>query len=104
VAGGVEVTGPARDGVLEGSPVGNEHLAVFAGTNAGDDPFAVSVAANWGAFVVTEVAALAGSKMRSGNRTAILNALIYARADKDLNGRAVLARATMRRRDAGESP
>lgn len=102
VAGGVEVTGPTPDGVLEGSPVGDEHLAVIAGTNAGDDPFAVSVAANWGAFVVTEAAAPAGGNTPSGNRTAILNALLYKAAEKDRLGRAVLAQATLRRREVGE--
>jgi hypothetical protein len=102
VAGGVEVTGPAPDGVLEGSPVADEHLAVVAGTHAGDEPFAVSVAANWGAFVVTEPAAPPGSNAPAGNRTAILNALIYASAAKDRLGRAVLARATMRRKEPAE--
>jgi hypothetical protein len=104
VAGGVEVTGPAPDGVLEGNPIGDEHLAVIASTNASDDPFAVSVAANWGAFVITEATAPPGRNALSGNRTAILNALIYARAVKDVNGRAVLARATMRRKLAAEPP
>jgi hypothetical protein len=104
VAGGVEITGPAPDDKLEGNPVGDEYLEVIAGTNVGDDPFAVSVAADWGAFVVTEATIPSGSNAPSGNRTAILNALIYARATKDLNGRAVLARATLRRKAAAEPP
>ena len=46
VAGGVEITGPAPEGTLEGDPIGGDHLAVIAGTGTGDEPFSVSVAAN----------------------------------------------------------
>lgn len=108
VAGGVEVTGPAPDGTLNGSPIGDQYLAVIAGTNAGDAPFAVTVAANWGAFVVTDADVPAehdGSDAPSRNKSAILNALIYKHARKDELGRPLLARATLRRRpDASDLP
>ncbi len=76
-------------------------VAVIAGTNTGDDPFAVTVATNWGSFVVTDADAppeWPGSNRPSANKAAILNALIYKDARKDELGRPVLARATMRRR------
>ena len=105
LAGGVEITGPAPDGTLDGNPTGDQHLAVIAGTNTGDDPFAVTVTANWGSFVVTDAdapAPLPGANRPSGNKAAILNALIHRHAAKDPLGRPLLARATMRR-PPGES-
>lgn len=101
VAGGVEITGPTEGDVLKGNPIRDDHLAVIAGTNASDEPFAVTVAANWGSFVVTDAGALAprpGANAPQGNKAAILNALIYKHARKDELNRAILARATMRRR------
>src|SRR5207249_2338863 len=55
VAGGVDIIGPAPNGTLDGNPIGDQHLAVIAATNAGDEPFAVSVAALRGSFVVGEI-------------------------------------------------
>jgi hypothetical protein len=100
VAGGVEITGPVTDGTLDGNPIGDQHLAVIAGTNTGDDPFAVTLAANWGSFVVTDADVpleQRGSNAPSGNKAAILNALIYKNVRKDELGRPVLAHATMQR-------
>ncbi|HEY1935892.1 MAG TPA: hypothetical protein VGG99_28130 [Acetobacteraceae bacterium] len=107
VAGGVEIIGPARDGTLEGNPIGDQHLAVIAGTQAGDEPFAVTVVANWGSFVVSDAEAPAphsGANRQSGNKAAILNALIYKHATKDTLGRPLLAHATMRRPPNGADP
>lgn len=107
VAGYVEITGPAPNGTLEGSPIGDQHLAVIAGTNAGDDPFAVTVAANWGSFVITDADAppeRPGSNTPSGNKTAILNALIYKNVRKDELGRPVLGHATMQRQPEASDP
>jgi hypothetical protein len=101
VAGYVEITGPAPNGTLDGSPIGDLYLAVIAGTHTGDDPFAVTVAANWGSFVVTDADAPPegpGSNAPSGNKTAILSALIYKNVRKDELGRPLIARATMQRR------
>jgi len=100
VAGGVEITGPAVDGTLEGNPVADQHLAVIAGTNAGESLFAVTIAANWGSFIVTDAEAGPGpdgSNTPSDNKRAILNALIYKNVAKDGLGRPLLARATMKR-------
>ncbi len=98
VAGGVEIIGPAPEGTLQGNPAGGDHLAVIAGTGTGEEPFGVSVAANWGSFVVTDAnvpGLAAGANQPSANKAAILNALIHKQAAKDAAGRAVLARATM---------
>jgi hypothetical protein len=107
VAGYVEITGPAPSGTLDGNPIGDQHLAVIAGTNTGNDPFAVTVAANWGSFVVIDAEAPPehrGSNAPSGNKAAILNALIYKDVRKDELGRPVLARATMQRRSETMDP
>ena len=83
---------------LDGDPIGEQHLAVIAGTNSGDEPFAASVAANWGGFPDAPPWR-AGSNAPPANKTAILNALIYKNIRRDDIGRpVVLARATMRRR------
>ena len=100
VAGGVEITGPAPNGTLEGDPIGEQYLAVIAGTNTGGAPFAVTVAANRRSFVVTDPDAppeRRGANAPSDARDAILNVLIYRDLRKDETGRAVLARATMQR-------
>jgi hypothetical protein len=107
VAGGVEIVGPAPKGTLEGSPIDDQYLAVIAGTPAGDEPFAVTVAANWGSFVVSDAEAPTappGANRQSGNKAAILNALIYKHAAKDTLGRPLLAHATMRRSPKGADP
>jgi hypothetical protein len=101
VAGGVEITGPAPNGTLEGNPIGDQHLAVIAGTNSGDEPFAATVAANRGSFVVADPDAPPERhcvNAPSNNRNAILNAVIYKNLQKDAAGRALLARATMQRK------
>jgi hypothetical protein len=100
VAGYLEITGPAPNGTLKGSPIGDQHLAVIAGTNAGDGAFAVTVTANWGSFVVIDADTppeSGGSNTPSANKTAILNALIYENVRRDELGHPVLARATMQR-------
>jgi hypothetical protein len=102
VAGGIEITGPAPDGVLVGSPLGGEHLAVIGSTNTCDDPFVVTVAANRGSFVVADAnapAVLDCADAPSTARNAILSALIYKNLKyQDESGRAVLARTTLKRR------
>lgn len=100
IAGGVEITGPARNGTLEGDPIGEQYLAVVAGTNTASTPFAVTVAANRRSFVVTDSDAppeRRGANAPSDARDAILNVLIYKGLPKDAAGRPVLARATMQR-------
>jgi hypothetical protein len=107
IAGGVEIIGPVPHGTLERSPIGDEHLAVIAGTPAGDEPFAVTVVANWGSFVVSDAEAPAqrpDANRQSSNKAAILNALIYKHAAKDTLGRPLLAHATMRRPPKGADP
>lgn len=96
----IDIIGPAPAGTLDGDPLAGQHLAVIAGTNVGDDEFAVSVAALRGSFVVGEVDANSGAAApASVNRSKILNALIYSKtAARDDANRVVLARATMKRR------
>ena len=93
-AGGLEVTGPKDGDVLEGDPLGGEHLAAIAGTNTGKEPFTATVAADWRSFDVRDADAPVAVP---DNKDAILNALIHKHAPKDRQGRAILASATMRR-------
>jgi hypothetical protein len=99
VAGGLHITGPAPCGTLDGNPIGDQHLAVMAGTNTGEETFAVTVAANRRSFVVVDLQARSGDQTDGAlldNKNAILNVLIYKNLRKDESGRAVLASATMR--------
>jgi hypothetical protein len=105
VAGGIEITGPAPAGTLDGNAIGDQHLCVIGATNApgGSDNalFVVTVAAGRRSFVVAEVDASpdrdTGNDL-TGNKDAILNVFIYRRCGKDESGRAVLAEATIKRR------
>jgi hypothetical protein len=99
VAGGIEITGPTRNGVLDGDPFGDDYLAVIAPMNGDGDPFTVTIAANRRSFVVLDADAPReshGSNAPTGNKNAILNVLIYKNVRKDDTGRAILARATMK--------
>jgi hypothetical protein len=108
VAGGIDITGPAPNGTLEGDPIGDEHLAVIAGTNVGDNEFPISIAALNGSFIVATADARSNSgalEPASVNRNAILNAFIYSRtAARDDANRVVLARATMTLRPENDDP
>lgn len=103
VAGGIEISGPAAsNGTLEGDPLDGQPLATIAGTHAGDDAFEVTVAAGHGSFVVAEPDAPAGRNTPSVNKNAILNRFIHSRAKtRDDANRAVLARATAKRKAEG---
>jgi hypothetical protein len=102
VAGGIEITGPAPAGTLDGDPIGGHHLAVLVATNADDGPFAVTVAAGRRSFVVVDVSEDRAAAAPADNKTVILNQFIYRRCTKDDAGRAVLAEATMTRRAGNE--
>jgi hypothetical protein len=102
VAGGIEITGPAPSGTLDGDPIGDHHLAVLVATNADDGPFAVTVAAGRRSFVVADVSEDRTAEAPADNKTVILNQFIYRRCAKDDAGRAVLAEATMTRRAGSE--
>jgi hypothetical protein len=105
VAGGIELTGPkGADGTLKGDPLGEQHLAIIAATQASDTPFAVNVAAPSGSFIVTDRDLPPAVRDRNEpdagvvNRNAILNHFIYRLCAKDELNRAVLARAELKRR------
>jgi hypothetical protein len=105
VAGGIEIKGPAPSGTLEGNPIGNQHVAVIAGTNAGDDAFAVTVAAHRRSFVVADADrpySVCNGDVPPDNKNVILNYFIYRRCGRDEAGRALLAQATMKRPHRGD--
>ena len=81
---------------------------MIAGTGNGDDPLGVTVAANWGSFVVTDADAPPDrpgtNAPPSANKAAILNALLYRQVRKDELGRPLLAEATMRCKGGGVDP
>jgi hypothetical protein len=97
VAGGVEITGPLQDGVLDGNPIGNHYLGVMERTEVGSEPFAVAVAAHRRSFVVADAdAALPSAGASLDNKDAFLNVFIYRRCHRDEENRAVLAEAQIR--------
>jgi hypothetical protein len=99
VAGGIDITGPkGLGGTLDGDPIGDNYLAVIAPTNAGDVPFAVTVAAGRRSFVVAD-SDRPNCDSAAETKNAILNQFIYSRCNKDEAGRAVLAQATMKLRE-----
>jgi hypothetical protein len=100
VPGGIAPNGTALNGTLQGNPIGDEHLAIIAATHAGDDAFEVTVTANRGSFQITERDTTPSADLApTVNKNAILNAFIYRRCERDKYERAVLARATMKRRE-----
>jgi hypothetical protein len=95
VAGGIDIVGPAPEGTLDGDPIGGRSLATIAATHAGNEPFAVTVAAPRRSFVVRDAEV---PEAPVETKSVILNEFIYKLCRKDESGRAVLARATMKRR------
>ena len=101
VAGGIDIVGPAPNGTLEGDPIGGRPLATIAATHAGDEPFAVTVAAPRRSFFVRDAEV---PEAPADNKSLILNEFIYKKCRKDESGRAVLATATMKRRAEDPDP
>jgi hypothetical protein len=102
VAGGIDIVGPAPAGTLDGDPIGSGPLAAIAATHTGDEPFTVAVAALRRSFVVRDAEK---PEVPIDNKSVILNEFIYKKCRcKDESGRAVLARATMKRRAEESDP
>jgi hypothetical protein len=100
-AGGIAITGPAVGGALNGRPLGDHHFATIAAANVGDAVFRVSVMAEGRSFIVADPDA-AATPAPNDNRAAILSFFIYSRCDRDEQQRAIVARATARRRPGNE--
>jgi hypothetical protein len=95
------ISGPAENGMLDGSPAGEDHLAIIEPGPAGDGPISLTLTASGRAFAFAyspDPNAELTPTPQSPNRDAILNLLYGAEVPRDpVTNRIILARARIRR-------